>query len=368
MRIFIASASTDVELVTAIAELLRELHHDPHRWNRPGELPSGKSVLDALESQLQHSDAALCVATPTDVSIQRGVQVLVPRDNVILEYGLFAGRLGRTRVGLVVSTGADVASLPTDLLGINRLALRPREKNESLEKYKDEIRPAVRAWVDGVDEDPVRPGELLRLLCQHLTDDDAKQYSRLIRNRYLLTLACCGDHDLAQLIAPAWRDGSARPVGAPGHTTPLDRVLKLDDLDQETLSLCASTLLSHAAKMNPDVDQLGIATLAAPRFSQAIQQKLSFPTAHSFLEYHVSLEGVPHLQGSPQPGGHVLILYDVVVSGYQVVRCAEAIRRSGAHVNSVCSLVHYKARDRDPVRLLSANQLTMTAVAQIDGA
>src|SRR5262249_10976130 len=157
----------------------------PHRWNRPGEFPSGRSILESLETQLQDSDAALCIATAMDQSIQRGQQVSLPRDNVIFEYGLFAGRLGRTRVGLVILKGAEVATLPTDLLGINRLELRPKESGESIEAYKDDIRPVLRTWLDGLTHDFVRPTELLRLLCQHITDAEAAHYNRQIRRKQL---------------------------------------------------------------------------------------------------------------------------------------------------------------------------------------
>jgi predicted nucleotide-binding protein len=42
---------------------------------------------------------------------------MAPRDNVILELGLFIGALGRQRVFMLIEQGMDV-KIPTDLLGV----------------------------------------------------------------------------------------------------------------------------------------------------------------------------------------------------------------------------------------------------------
>lgn len=55
--------------------------------------------------------------------MSRGETAPAPRDNIILEFGLFAGVLGRTRTSLLAT---DALRLPTDVLGVTRLSYQPR--------------------------------------------------------------------------------------------------------------------------------------------------------------------------------------------------------------------------------------------------
>lgn len=67
-------------------------------------------------------DFGVVVATPDDTTVSRGIEQLSARDNIVLEFGLFAGALGRKRTYLL-ATG-DL-KLPTDVLGLTRLPYRP---------------------------------------------------------------------------------------------------------------------------------------------------------------------------------------------------------------------------------------------------
>lgn len=84
--------------------------------------PSGYA-LDSLISAAASVDFAVLVATPDDKTDSRGETTASARDNVVLEFGLFAGALGRKRTYLL-ATG-DL-KLPTDALGLTRLPYRPR--------------------------------------------------------------------------------------------------------------------------------------------------------------------------------------------------------------------------------------------------
>jgi hypoxanthine phosphoribosyltransferase len=77
-------------------------------------------ALESLERQLELADCGVFVVTPDDVTRSRGRQRKTPRDNVILELGLFVGRLGRRRAVLVLPRNADL-KLPSDLFGINNV-------------------------------------------------------------------------------------------------------------------------------------------------------------------------------------------------------------------------------------------------------
>lgn len=92
-------------------------------WDQ-GVFEPGLYTLEALINTARRSDFAILVATPDDVRESRGQTAAVPRDNVILEFGLFAGVLGRIRTYVLATDGA---LLPTDTLGLTRLTYHRQE-------------------------------------------------------------------------------------------------------------------------------------------------------------------------------------------------------------------------------------------------
>lgn len=91
-------------------------------WDQNVFEPSGYA-LDSLLEVAGHSDFAVLVASPDDVTVSRGETEASLRDNIVLEFGLFTGALGRERTYLL-ATGP--AKLPTDTMGLTRLLYRPR--------------------------------------------------------------------------------------------------------------------------------------------------------------------------------------------------------------------------------------------------
>lgn len=91
-------------------------------WDQGVFEPSGYA-LDSLLDVAARSDFAVLVASPDDVTVSRGDTAASVRDNIVLEFGLFTGALGRQRTYLL-ATGS--AKLPTDTLGLTRLPYRPR--------------------------------------------------------------------------------------------------------------------------------------------------------------------------------------------------------------------------------------------------
>jgi len=75
-------------------------------------------VWESIERELDATDCGVFVLTPDDLVLGRGRRTPVPRDNVILELGLFGGRLGRHQAVAFVPRGRNI-KLPSDLLGMN---------------------------------------------------------------------------------------------------------------------------------------------------------------------------------------------------------------------------------------------------------
>lgn len=120
-RLFIGSSSEGREVVRNLQAELGD-RVDVVRWDHSVFEPGGYT-LDSLIATAASVDFAVLVATPDDTTVSRGEATPSARDNIVLEFGLFAGVLGRTRTYLL-ATG-DL-KLPTDVFGLTRLPYRPR--------------------------------------------------------------------------------------------------------------------------------------------------------------------------------------------------------------------------------------------------
>lgn len=121
-QVFIGSSSEGKGVARALqAELLADC--EVVLWNQ-GVFEPSSFTLESLITEAHRSDFAVLVATPDDMRESRGQTTAVPRDNVILEFGLFAGVLGRDRTYVLATDGA---LLPTDTLGLTRLTYHQQE-------------------------------------------------------------------------------------------------------------------------------------------------------------------------------------------------------------------------------------------------
>lgn len=119
MKIFIGSSKESVQQAHEIAFELERSGINASVWDSCIFLPS-VSTFDNLERIANGVNAALFVFSPDDQLWYREEKVLSVRDNVLLETGLFAGKLGKTNV--VICTTGD-PKIPTDLFGITTINL-----------------------------------------------------------------------------------------------------------------------------------------------------------------------------------------------------------------------------------------------------
>lgn len=124
------------------------------RWDQNLLEPSGYA-LDSLLEVAARVDFAVLVASPDDVTVGRDLESPSVRDNVVLEFGLFAGALGRERTYLL-ATGDRSLKLPTDVLGPTRLPFRPRSD--------DNLRAAVNEAALQIEQQVERRGRRERAL------------------------------------------------------------------------------------------------------------------------------------------------------------------------------------------------------------
>ena len=127
-KIFLASSGLGKPIVQLLEEDLRRSGLDVHPWTdddifKPSDVP-----MESLEEQSRTVDFAVMVATADDFVTKNFLMrwrrtSLAARDNVLLEFGLFAGALDRRRVFIVEEDDARL-ELPSDLGGLTRLRFK----------------------------------------------------------------------------------------------------------------------------------------------------------------------------------------------------------------------------------------------------
>jgi hypothetical protein len=121
-RIFVGSSSEGLERARAVAQLIASDTTTAPLWNAMFE--PGYLSFEALEQMLAEADAAVFIATPDDKAVIRGRSLSVPRANILLEFGLVAGRLGRHNIAICQYGGTE---LPSDLKGLTVIEMDPPE-------------------------------------------------------------------------------------------------------------------------------------------------------------------------------------------------------------------------------------------------
>lgn len=124
--VFIGSSSEQLEIARAIQS---GLAYDPMVvtvWT-DGIFKASRTTIENLVVAVNEADYAVLVISPDDSVESRGIEQDGPRDNVLLELGLFMGGIGRDRTILVRPRGTDI-KIPTDLLGVTPLDYAPGEE------------------------------------------------------------------------------------------------------------------------------------------------------------------------------------------------------------------------------------------------
>lgn len=96
MKVFLGSSGSAESLddLRKIAILIEEEGHTPVSWKKEGLFPLGNYMLDSLIEISKQVNAAVLIFNEDDPVWYRNEYVKQPRDNVSMEYTLFAATLG----------------------------------------------------------------------------------------------------------------------------------------------------------------------------------------------------------------------------------------------------------------------------------
>lgn len=136
--VFIGSSSESLPIATAIYNSLKRKRVEPRLWS-DGIFQCSRATIEDLMAATEQCDFAVLVLAADDVTVSRGMRKAAPRDNTVLELGLFMGALSRTRTYIVAPRPLDI-KIPTDLLGVTLLTYQ-RKRGQSIARA---MRPVTR--------------------------------------------------------------------------------------------------------------------------------------------------------------------------------------------------------------------------------
>ena len=96
-------------------------------WSQ-GVFGLSDGALESLVGRLETFDFAILVVSPDDMVTSRETTQNAPRDNVLLELGMFIGAIGRKRTFFVYDRTADI-KIPSDLAGVTAATYQPHSDN-----------------------------------------------------------------------------------------------------------------------------------------------------------------------------------------------------------------------------------------------
>lgn len=156
--VFIASSTQASARMHQVARWVEGWGLEPRCWDDVGVFQPGDVILARLLALAEEVDAALILFGDEDRDWYRPEAQPQPRDNVLVEYGIFASRLGRERT-IVIRTGDP--RTPSDLGGLIFVQLDPQPpstpgKQPLLTEADRKARRRLKDWATKLPELIVR--------------------------------------------------------------------------------------------------------------------------------------------------------------------------------------------------------------------
>lgn len=146
-KVFITSSVEGLEIANAIQQNLKS-DAEVIVWAE-GVFNISEEVLSNLIQASNTSDFGVFVLSPSDIVEKKDRKTLPARDNLMLEIGMFIGKLGINRVFLIAPKGQEDLNLPTELIGVSKTTFNPSRSDKTLQSVLgsacEHIRTVVRS-------------------------------------------------------------------------------------------------------------------------------------------------------------------------------------------------------------------------------
>jgi hypothetical protein len=160
-RAFVGSSSEQVDTAYAIQRNL-ERSCDVTAWDQ-GVFQLTSNTLDDLIALLERTNFGIFVFGSNDLTTIRNAQYQSTRDNVVFEFGLFIGKLGKSRTFFVMPRERGAFRLPSDLVGTT-----PAEFDETREDRQTALGPACSAIRQRIDQLGIRANRVAQPMAERI--------------------------------------------------------------------------------------------------------------------------------------------------------------------------------------------------------
>lgn len=116
MKFFIGSSTKSLDVAKKVALIIEEEGHQPQLWKNC--FIASEYTFEKLQKICESVDAGIFILAPDDQLSAEGNNEFITRDNVLIEAGMFMGKLGNPYTALC--TFPDVKT-PSDFLGITSI-------------------------------------------------------------------------------------------------------------------------------------------------------------------------------------------------------------------------------------------------------
>jgi predicted nucleotide-binding protein len=180
-RLFIGSSSEGLKVAKAVFACVAD-QVEATLWHQ-GLFVPGQYPLEILEQQLDRHEFAIFVASSDDLIMKRGAISNVARDNIMVEFGLFAGVLGRRCVFIICPSEPKI-DLPSDLLGIVVAKYDAGRIQGSLSDVRAAVEVGCQEILQGIETEWTKASQRRR---QEAADAASSQKGMALRRLYAIS-------------------------------------------------------------------------------------------------------------------------------------------------------------------------------------
>jgi Predicted nucleotide-binding protein containing TIR-like domain len=179
--VFIGSSTEGLQIAKELQVLLKH-SCNTKIWNQ-GLFGASQITIDTLLKTPDLFDFAILVFTPDDSGVSRDEDIYIPRDNVLLELGLFMGRLGREKTFVVYDKSKKI-KIPSDLNGFTPVTFNLYEDGDlraSLGSVGTEIENAIINVISKERNSDVNPHNISTNVCAKFSSNRQETYDSATR-------------------------------------------------------------------------------------------------------------------------------------------------------------------------------------------